>query len=282
METSQERLRSIRAALPWVLYVFNVGATAFLAWAGISQIARFMQGLEILSERCKEMANANMISCEFCATLNLADAKNCVSCGAPVTKKRALQPRPSPGLKAGDSFSKRVESTPDSLDLDKARQAGEEVEEVFNKAVYAYSLVWRTLAEAATIAIVGFAVGLVGGATSMAFWGVLGAIILGAAVGFTIKMSYLTLLSAPLGLVIGTVIGIFLSAIGLGPRVFVFSTTIFAVLAAVVGGRGIPYPHRNWYEKARPLLGGLGGLIFGILGMLIGLGLRAGVNALLG
>lgn len=48
LETSQERLRSIRYYLPWWLYVFRVGATAFLAWAGVSQIARFLQGLEML------------------------------------------------------------------------------------------------------------------------------------------------------------------------------------------------------------------------------------------
>ena len=45
---------------------------------------------------------------------------------------------------------------------------------------------------------------------------------------------------------------------------------------------GIRYQRRNLYEKLRPFIGALGGLAFGVLGVLVGVGLRAAVNALLG
>ncbi len=52
------------------------------------------------------------------------------------------------------------------------------------------------------------------------------------------------------------------------------SVTIFSVVGAVLGGRRrADFKYRNWWEKARPLLGGVGGILFGILGILLGLGI---------
>jgi len=48
----------------------------------------------------------------------------------------------------------------------------------------------------------------------------------------------------------------------------------------VLGGRRIPWSRRNGWQKARPFLGALGGLVFGLFGMGIGLGLSAAVAAL--
>ena len=103
----------------------------------------------------------------------------------------------------------------------------------------------------------------------------------GIAVGFTIKISYLALFSSPVGMVIGAVLGAVLYFMGAGMKVFVFTTGFFAVLAAFIGGRKSPFAQRNLYERLRPLIGAAGGLAFGLLGMLIGVGLRAAANNLL-
>ena len=49
----------------------------------------------------------------------------------------------------------------------------------------------------------------------------------------------------------------------------------FAVLGAVLGGsRHQSGAELNWWEKSRPFLGAGGGFIFGLLGVIIGIGIR--------
>ena len=159
---------------------------------------------------------------------------------------------------------------------------GEKVDKAASTAFYIYSLFWRTLAEAIAIAITGFAIGLVGGATGMALWGVVGAATVGIVVGFTIKIYYFTIISAPAGIIAGAVFCVLLWVLGAPPSLDVFVLTLFTSLAAYIGGSRSPYRHRNWWEKIRPLLGAIGGLISGLLGMGIGVGIQAAVAKLLG
>jgi hypothetical protein len=232
------------------------------------------------------MTSTSTITCEFCSTLNPDGNTHCLACGAPLSKApkptinpaESASPIPQPAMNPASMTGK---TTTANQQMQQARQIGEQVEDVGRKALYAYSLLWRTLAEAAAIAITGFGIGLIGGATGTAFWGVLGAAGVGLGVGLAIKITTLALFSAPVGLVIGAVIGLLPFVLGGGVKVFVFTTSIFAFLAAVLGGRPFPYSQRNLYEKLRPFIGAAGGLVFGLLGMLVGLGLRAAVNALL-
>ena len=66
--------------------------------------------------------------------------------------------------------------------------------------------------------VVSLGLGIVGGATGTQVWGVLGAVLVGAAVGWAIKFSYFTLLSGPVGFVVGALVGLLLWALGLGKR----------------------------------------------------------------
>jgi hypothetical protein len=219
------------------------------------------------------MSNSAAIVCEFCATQNPASQETCQACGAPLPRP-AVRKQP-----VVHSITPPITQT--NRELEQARKAGEDVEELSRKALYAYSLIWRTLAESAAIAITAFGIGLVGGATGTAWVGILGAVLVGLGVGYAIKNSYLAMFSAPIGLVIGAVVAaIIYLLLGAGMWVFVVTTSLFASLAAVLGGNRIRYQHRNLYEKLRPLIGAAGGLAFGILGMLAGAGLHAAVNAL--
>ena len=63
------------------------------------------------------------------------------------------------------------------------------------------------MGEVISIAVTGFILGFVGGATGVIFPGVLGAILVGLAVGFTRKQFYIVLISAPAGLLLGLGLG---------------------------------------------------------------------------
>ena len=79
-----------------------------------------------------------------------------------------------------------------------------------------------------------------------------------------------------------SLLGVLIWALGSGPQVMVYTGLLFAVIGAVIGGRrSLPFEHRNCWEKTRPLLGAAGGFAFGILGALLGWGIRAGVQNLL-
>ncbi len=218
------------------------------------------------------MTHTQRTVCEYCATLNLPDKDSCVACGAPLPKMPVPAARP---VKIAGKATRA------NRELQEVRETADKAEVVARKALYAYSLLWRTLGEAAAIAICAFGIGLVGGAVGVPVLGVIGAVLVGLGVGVTIKIYYFALFSAPLGLVIGAVIGLVPFLLGVDVVIFVFTTTIFAFLAAVLFGYRIPYKNRNLYEKLRPFIGAAGGLVFGLLGMLLGVGLKAAVDALL-
>ncbi len=221
------------------------------------------------------------IPCPYCFTANPATRNMCLACGAPLAQKAPepldLTPKvtvvkPAPKPHPAPKPKKRPEE-----DL---RKAGEKADQVYNAALYTYSVTWRTAAEAISIALVGLIIGMVGGATSMQVWGLLGAGLLGVAVGLTAKNFYMTLLSAPGGALLGLGLSAALWFVGASPKWLVFIVTVFAIAATVVGGRPRRQRRQNFWEKARPFLGGLGGLAFGIVGMLAGWGVATAIAEL--
>jgi hypothetical protein len=216
------------------------------------------------------MPAKHRIPCEYCLAVNPGNRRTCLACGAPLPKLAPVK-----------------KTTPKSdlpvpvQTLESARKGGEEVDKLFTNAVYAYSLLWRTVAEALAITVVTLAIGVTAGVTGVPFLGAAGGLLVGLAVGWPIKIAYLTMLMAPAGMVIGAVLGLVLWAVGLSQAVAV-PMILLAVLGGAVGGRRVAYARRNLWEKLRPFLGALGGLGFGILGTLIGWGLQSVVSAWLG
>jgi hypothetical protein len=102
------------------------------------------------------------------------------------------------------------------------------------------------------------------------------------AVGLTRKQFYIVLISAPAGLLLGLGLGAAIWFLGGGPQVMVYTGLVFAIIGAILGGRrSLSFRHRNCWEKSRPFLGALGGFVFGLLGSLLGWGIRAGIQSLL-
>jgi hypothetical protein len=212
------------------------------------------------------MIKTNSLICEYCQVLNPGGQKSCLACGAPLPG-----PKPWPIKPKITSYSRERKSP-----LQNERQVAEGVDKAYKTVMTVYGTFWRTLAEVAVIAMVGFAMGFIGALAGQPFLGVICALLVGVSVGLTIKNYYITLASAPIGTLLGAVISCGGYFLGLRGIWILIITAVCAILASVIGGVRLPYTQRNWWEKLRPFLGALGGLLFGLLGMSIGMGARAG------
>jgi len=184
------------------------------------------------------------------------------------SRRATTQPKASKPTEKKPKSQQKVET--------ELRKATDKADEAYFTVMNTYAIAWRTVGEAIAIAIAAFIIGVTGGAVQMGFVGVLGAIGVGIAVGLTQKNFYFVIGSAPGGALIGLAISA-IFWIGGQPKIGVLVVTICAILGAILGGRRrYPFSQRNWWEKLRPVLGALGGLGFGILGLLLGLGI-AGV-----
>ena len=220
--------------------------------------------------------NQGKIVCLHCETINTAGSKACIACGAPLPKVK--KPVNKPQIKVNPTIE--INKQPIKKTTTTAKKVGEDVDKVYRKAWGAYGLFWRTLGEAIVIALVSFGLGIIGGATGLALWGVILGVAFGVIVGFIVKSYLWLLIGTPIGFVVGALLGLLVSVIGIGPKSILFIVFISSALAVFIGARVRKQYQKNIYEKIRPVLGGLGGLLFALLGMGIGLGLSAAINAL--
>jgi len=207
------------------------------------------------------------IPCEYCGSNNQRDAITCIACGAPLNNN--LQPK----LIDVEPIIQPKSTKPFISAEEEISQVVEKTDEVYLKVMNTYAIAWRTVGEAIAIAVSGFIIGVVGGATDVVFYGILGAITIGITVGLTQKIFLMVLISGPIASILGLLISAFLW-IGGWPGASVFVVTIATVFGTLLGGkRRHPLKSRNYWEKARPILGALGGVFFGILGTILGLGI---------
>lgn len=186
---------------------------------------------------------------------------------APPAKTPAPVPKPA---KPAESVKPAAQPLPKEI-----RQAAQIADDLYNRAWRGYALVWRTAAEAIAIAVCALTLGILGGMFEQGFPAVLGGLLLGVAVGGVRKNWILSLVSAPLGLLVGILLWLPAWALGAGPRGITFSALVFAMIGALLGGLRDRWRTRGAWEKARPFLGAAGGGALAVVGLLIGLALRA-------
>jgi len=221
------------------------------------------------------MTSPDRKTCQYCSTLNSPKEKACLACGAPLS---ILQPE---SIHKDKNTKQAIVGKPEKSTEVELKKIGEVADDVYIKIYNTYAIAWRTVGETIAIAVSSFIIGLAGGATQMQVIGLFGAILLGVAVGFTHKIFYIVLVSAPAGALLGLLIG-GIVWVTITPQAMVFIVAGLSILAAILGGRRVrPFTRRNWWEKARPFIGALGGLGFGVLGMLVGWGVRSAINAML-
>lgn len=219
------------------------------------------------------MNSAQRRICPYCQTSNPASHQHCLACGAPLpatTPAKATQPQPTA------IRNPQMPQAAKQLNSTQLRQAAEKTDDMYFTVLNTYAIAWRTLAEAISIALVAFVLGLIGGSTGLHVWGLLAALCVGSSVGWARKNFYLTLAGAPLGLILGLALGAVLWATGGSPQLLLPCATLPALAAALLGSRpqGL-YRRRNLWEKARPFLGAGGALACALPGMLLGWGLSA-------
>jgi len=200
----------------------------------------------------------NKIACVYCRTLNEAQEEVCIACGAPLVSAAAPQIVPD----VSPIEIQPIENLGQNLGM-------EQVPTMLREASAVAGIAWRTLGEALAIALVAFGIGVIGAITNTVLWALLGAILVGVAVGLVEKNFWPVLMGAPLGALAGVVLGIFLWAIGAGSNWLVLTCSLGAILGAIIGGVRQP-GWRNWWVKLRPFLGALGALLFVLPGLLAG------------
>lgn len=212
--------------------------------------------------------SVKQISCQWCETLNDAAAEACMACGGPLQVEAA--PYPPPKLYTVQPAPVQASPIPSAAKQpDEIDELAKNAEKLAQGAVGAYSLLWQTLGEALGIAVSCLVLGFFGGAIGAGGWALLACAAVGLAVGLTTKPFWLAALSAPLGALMGAVIGLALWLVGVRvPILALLPGAGLALLAAFLGGkRGGMF--QGW-QRLRPFLGLLGGFAFGLGGVLLG------------
>lgn len=218
------------------------------------------------------------ITCAFCGVLNNAADNNCMACGAPLEISK-----PAPVT---------VTVVPDSLDISAAETfstatPGEPLKQQFSEGISAVGaglglagvggLLLRTVAEALAILIAAIVIGFNAGRVSpfpngfpFLLLGVGGSALVGLAVGSVVKRAVFVLFSAPFGALLGVGAATLLKLnVARTPWLPLFAIA-GACLLALLGGRSNRTARFAGYQRFRPLLGAIGGILFGLIGFSAG------------
>lgn len=216
------------------------------------------------------------ITCEYCAVLNPPDGKRCIACGAPLPVKLS----PPPRVTVVEPVHSPV-ANPAPLESQPVSQQLKEGLAVVGSSLGALgigTILLRTAAEIFAVAGAGFIIGINAGQAAaatltvplMILLALTGGALTGLCVGLVIKRAFWTLVSAPAGALLGTILAIFLSlskSHGI-PWVALFSTA-GAIFFALLGGRQPSRKTLRCVQVIRPLLGLACGLLFGLIGFLV-------------
>ena len=237
------------------------------------------------------MAN-DTLTCPFCGAGNQAAAYKCVACGAPLdpskatpTYLKAMGVPPSPEPVITPSSTAPTEVSP-SAAVPEATAPVEPVKQQLKEGAAAVAaglglvgvggLIMRTIAEALAILTAALVIGYNAGHVAINNWlpflllGVVGGTAVGIAVGSVIKRSVFALFSAPFGALIGVFAAISLKLNQRGTMWLPLFAIAGACLLAVLGGRSNRVGRFQAYQRLRPILGAIGGLLFSLLGFAIG------------
>lgn len=215
------------------------------------------------------------LTCDYCATHNSVGSARCAACGAPL-------PLPKPPVTVITRMETPV--APPPTFTPPSEPIGEELKKAAGAigstigALSIGTILLRTAAEAVAIAVSAFIIGLNAGSAPInlgnnSLYLLLaagGGGLVGLCVGLVSKRVVWTLLSAPFGALLGTVAAILLGFnVPRQPWMALFAlggAVLFALLGSYRSSGGL----LPCYQRIRPFLGLIGGLIFGLLGYAAG------------
>jgi hypothetical protein len=223
---------------------------------------------------------SNQISCAYCATFNTASSSNCIACGAPIVLPR-VQPVTVTNVPEPVIMPTPLEASQPGVP---SQPLGQQVKQGL-AAVGAGlgfagigGLVLRTLAEALAIMtsalIIGFSAGSV--CPFPDGWFVFlpiaagGGALIGLAVGSVTKRAIFVLFSATFGALLGVGVALAFKLNSPGTPWLPLFAIAGACMLALLGGRSNRTARFTRYQRLRPLLGAIGGLLFGAIGFSAG------------
>lgn len=213
-----------------------------------------------------------MIACPYCNAANRASAQTCTACGAPLELPRA----PVSTTPVSTPVATSAPVTP----IQAQSALGDDIKESLSSVgsslgsagAMAGGLILRTLAEAGAISVAALIIGFGAGSSSNTFayflMAVVGGVLVGIAVGLATKRAIFTLFAAPVGALAGLIIARALPV--LIPWSALLATAGAMLLALLGSPRAAGSGAMRTYQRLRPWLGALGGLIFGFIGYFIG------------
>lgn len=214
------------------------------------------------------------LTCDYCGRFNPAQGARCIGCGAPLT---VPAPRGVTVTIAESAPEPVFEPAPPPI------AASDEVKDVLKTAGAGIgmlgigSVLLRLAAEGLAIALSAFIIGLNAGSSAAGLNRYLPYLLLAAAAGVLVGLSvalvtkrvFWTLVSAPAGAVAGSMLAAILRLPSNSFPLTALLSAAGAVILALLGGRrprGLPLRCLGYI---RPILGVLGGLLFGLLGFFV-------------
>jgi len=224
---------------------------------------------------------ANFLPCAFCGTPNDPNAVTCLACGGPLEVARPIvQVIAQPSTPVVPVTPVAQPATPETPAEPLREQLKEGVAAVGAGLGLAGvgGLLMRTLSEALAILIAALMIGFNAGRVSpfkdtwllFLLLGAGGGALVGLAVGSVVKRSVFVLFSAPFGALLGIVAALALKLDAMRTPWLPLFTIAGACLLALLGGRSNRTARFAKYQRLRPLLGVIGGTLFGLLGFGIG------------
>ena len=218
---------------------------------------------------------ANSLPCVFCGVRNDPARETCFACGAPLALARPA-PVVTPLNETPVVPLEAFPSTPQTPVEPIKQQLAEGVAAVGAGLglVGVGGLVMRTIAEALAILIAALVIGFNAGRVSPFPGGwflylllaVGGSAFVGIAVGSVVKRAVFVLFSAPFGALLGVGAAILLKLNTARTPWLPLFAIAGACALALLGGRSNRTARFAGYQRFRPLLGAIGGIIFGLIG----------------
>ena len=225
---------------------------------------------------------AKSLPCAFCGTPNDPAAAACFACGGPLEVARPVAlvtpavstPVMPAVLAAAESAAPQTPAEP----LKESLKEGLAAVGAGLGLAGVGGLLFRTLAEALAIILAAMMVGFNAGRVSpfkdtwflFLLLGAGGGTLVGLAVGSVVKRSIFALFSAPFGALLGIVAALGFKLTAMRTPWLPLFTLAGACLFALLGGRSNRTARFAKYQRLRPLLGAIGGTLFGLLGFGIG------------
>ncbi len=219
------------------------------------------------------------ITCEYCGREQPSEPARCISCGAPLPVPEPIQARTTIVYEPSPAGTPVTPSEP----LVNADQLGDQLKEGLAAAgAVAGSLgigaiVLRVAAQGFAIGVASFIVGLTAGSAAAGLnrylphmlTALLGGALLGVVVTLVKKRSIWTLLAAPAGTILGSLVARLLPPFSAQFPLSALLALAGGLLFSVLGGNRTRGTRIPCLKVLQPVAGAIGGLFFGWLGFVV-------------